>query len=89
MGILMGMLMGILMGTLMGIFMGIFLIILMEILIGILMGILMMGWPYDSSDCLLKSNIHIWITRLAIFKKSKHRFFKRTLLCLGLISGHL
>jgi hypothetical protein len=38
--------------------MGILMEILMEILMGILMGILKMdsmGWPYDSSDCLLFS----------------------------------
>ena len=60
MGILMGTVMGILMGILMGLLMGSLMIILMEILIGILIEILMeilmivsMGWPYDSSDCLL------------------------------------
>ena len=51
-----GNLMGILMGILMENFRGILIGILMGILMGILIGILMMdsmGWPYDSSDCLL------------------------------------
>ena len=43
----------------MGILMGNKIRVLMGILIGIFMGILMMdsmGWPYDSSDCLLSSS---------------------------------
>ena len=51
-----GILMGIFMGTLMGIFIEILMEILMEILRGIFMKILgefVMGWPYDSSDCIL------------------------------------
>ena len=37
--------------------------ILMGILMEILMGILMMdsmGWPYDSSDCLLLFSMQLW-----------------------------
>ena len=52
----MGILKGIFIGISMGIVMGILMAILMGIWKGVLMGISMMvsmGWPLDSSDCLL------------------------------------
>ena len=45
----------------------------MGVLMGILMGILMvvsMGWPYDSSDCLL-----VWMVVLFIFWCACDSFF--------------
>ena len=91
MAILMPVLMPILRAILMAIFMAILLTILMAILMGIwmeiLMGILMMvsiGWPYDSSDCLL-----YLILQLSSLWKSQLKRLESRLLFWNLRNTHI